>query len=75
AKFNGVCFNIEEKIKLEIGLKELMAKEKPEHLYFWGKITGEESDYYIAVGINFTGHYAFPQKKFYFSTSDFNFAE
>lgn len=73
SKFNGVCFNVNERVNLEIGLKELMSKEKPEHLYFWGKITGEESDYYIAEGINFTGHYGFPEKKFYFSTADFNF--
>ncbi|MCQ2818820.1 MAG: hypothetical protein MJ252_16260 [archaeon] len=134
SKFNGVCFNIEEKIKLEIGLKELMAKEmnpelklkewemekakkakaaegapaegqegepKPENpegqgeekkeeekkeedkpqidmeklekLYFWGKINGEESDYYIAVGINFQGHYEFPKKRFYYATQDFIF--
>ena len=140
SKFNGICFNVEEKIKLEIGLKELMAKEmnpelklklleeeekakkakaqqnpegqegqppqenppaaeppkegeekkeeekkeeekpkvdmeKLEHLYFWGKINGEESDYYIAVGINFIGHYEFPRKRFYYATQDFIFHE
>lgn len=73
SKFNGVCLNIEEKCKLEIGLKELMAKTKNELLQFWGKITGEDSDYYIAVGINFTGHYGFPEKNFYYSTPNFDF--
>ena len=75
SKFNGVCLNIEEKIKLEIALKELMAKEKPEKLFFWGKIFGEESDYYIALAVNFKDHYEFPEKKFYYSISDFNFVE
>ena len=41
SKFNGVCLNIEEKTKLDFGLKELMLKTKNEALYFWGKITGE----------------------------------
>ena len=63
SKFNGVCLNIEEKTKLEFGLKELMIKTKNEALYFWGKITGEDSDYYIALGVNYKGHYEFPEKK------------
>lgn len=46
---------------------------KDEELYFWGKITGEESDYYIALGINFSNHYEFPEKKFYYAPSTFNF--
>lgn len=73
SKFNGVCLNLEEKIKLEIGLKELMVKTKNEQLYFWGKISAEENDYYIAMGVNYKGHYEFPEKIFYFSTNNFDF--
>ena len=36
SKFNGVCLNIEEKTRLEIGLQELMISEKNESLKFWG---------------------------------------
>ena len=38
SKFNGVCLNIEEKTKLEFGLKELMLKTKNEALYFCFKV-------------------------------------
>lgn len=50
-------------------MKELHSKEKVEQLYFWGKITGETSDYYVAIGVNFTGHYEFPEKKYYYAIS------
>ena len=73
SKFNGVCLNIEEKTKLDFGLKELMLKTKNEALYFWGKITGEDSDYYIAMGVNYKGHYEFPEKIFYYATPNFEF--
>jgi radial spoke head protein 9 len=45
-----------------------------EELWFWGKIFGEENDYYITLGINYHGQFEFPQKKFYFTTnSTFSF--
>ncbi|MCQ2820588.1 MAG: hypothetical protein MJ252_25260 [archaeon] len=40
-----------------------------EQLYFWGKIPAETSDYYIAIGVNFTGHYEFPEKNYYYAIS------
>ena len=49
-------------MNLEIGLRELHNKEKVEQLNFWGKITGEEGNYYIALGLNYTNHYEFPEK-------------
>jgi hypothetical protein len=74
--FNGVCLNIEEKLKLEIAFNELHNKIKCEEIWFWGKIFGSESDYYFALGINFKDHYEFPEKKFYFCTSaNFNFEQ
>ncbi len=61
-------------MKLEIALNELHNKVKTEELWFWGKIFGNESDYFLALGINFTGHYEFPEKIFYFCTStNYNF--
>lgn len=54
---------------MEIGLKELQSREKVEQLYFWGKLSAETCDYYIAVGVNFTGHYEFPEKIYYYAIS------
>jgi radial spoke head protein 9 len=73
SKFNGVCLNIEEKTRLEIGLQELMIKEKNESLKFWGRIPADDTDYYIALGINYKNNYEFPEKKFYFTTPLLNF--
>ena len=42
SSFNGVGLNIEEKLKLEIALRELHSEKKFEELFFWGKIIGEE---------------------------------
>ena len=69
SKFNGVCLNLEERSKLEIALKELQNASPHEVLQFWGKISGEDADYFIALGINFTNHFEFPQKVFYYATS------
>lgn len=44
-----------------------------ERLYFWGKILCEEFDYYIALGVNFKGHYEFPEKLLYYSLPNFEF--
>lgn len=45
-------------------------------MFFWGKIIGEENDYFIAYGINFEGHYGFPKKDFFFAPSNtFKFEE
>lgn len=61
------------RIKLEIGFKTLHNEFKVESLCFWGKISGEDSDYYIALGVNFTGHYEFPEKLFFYAPSSFVF--
>ena len=44
SSFNGVGLNIDEKLKLEIALRELHSEKKFEELFFWGKIIGEEND-------------------------------
>lgn len=72
--FNGVCLNVEEKLKLEIAFNEIHNKVKCEELWFWGKLFGNDADYYIALGINYSGHYEFPEKLFYYCTNtNFNF--
>jgi len=67
--FNGVCFNIEETIKLDIALNELHLNQKTDEMWLWGKIIGLEKDYYIAMGIFFTEKYQFPEKRFYWCSS------
>lgn len=41
---------------------------------FWGKIEGISKDYYITLGLNFRGQFEFPEKKFFWSSTDFSFA-
>jgi len=61
-------------LKLEISLNELHNKIRVEELWFWGKIIGTDSDYFISLGINFKNHYEFPEKTFYYASStDYNF--
>lgn len=50
-------------------MNELHNKIKSEELWFWGKITGTESDYFFALAINYKDHYEFPEKVFYYTTS------
>lgn len=45
-----------------------------ENVYLWGKILCEDTDYYIALGVNFKGRYEFPEKLFYYSQANFDFA-
>ena len=50
--------------------------KKFEELFFWGKIIGEENDYFIAFGINYRNNYGFPKKIFYYAPSNtFKFEE
>jgi len=65
---NGICLNIEERIKLEIALNNLHLDVKSDEMWFWGKIIGVEKDYYIAVSIYFKD-FLFPKKKFFFCSS------
>ena len=53
-------------MKLELGLIKLSELANADQLLFWGKVTTTASPYYIAVAIDFKGHYAFPHKKFYY---------
>ncbi|CDW77660.1 UNKNOWN [Stylonychia lemnae] len=69
---NGVGLNIEERIQLDLGLQQLLTHQYPklfEELLYWGKIIGINADYHIAVGIDYSNHYEFPHKKFYYALS------
>jgi radial spoke head protein 9 len=76
---NGTCFNVEERLKLNMGLQHLLNESKPEdfeELLFWGRISGIAKDYYIAMGVTYTKQYEFPTKTFYFASSaDFVFKQ
>ena len=60
-------------MKLEMGLLRLTELANADQLLFWGKITTIGNPYYIAVGIDFKDHYAFPHKKFYYATANLIF--
>lgn len=69
---NGFCLNVEERFQLELGLRSLLnnsSKEDFEELLFWGRIAGTDRDYYIAMGVTYSGKYEFPHKRFYYATS------
>ena len=40
-----------------------------DELLFWGKVSGKNADYYIALGICYADRYEFPEKKFYWCSS------
>ena len=46
-----------------------------DQLLFWGKITTSSTPYYIAVAVDFKGHYGFPHKKFYYRSQSSNAAK
>lgn len=46
----GVTLSTEERMQLDCALSTLQSSMGFETLYLWGKITGIETDYYIAVG-------------------------
>lgn len=65
----GACLSQEELAGLEVALHQRQMEEKlPSPLSFWGKIIGEENDYFIAYSL--TPAFGFPTKKFYFATSN-----
>lgn len=60
------------RLKLNLGLQHLLNNASPEdfeELLFWGRISGTEKDYYIAMGVTYTKQYEFPTKTFYFASS------
>jgi radial spoke head protein 9 len=75
---NGVTLNLDERMQLEMALGQLRASIEADEVLFWGKVTGLNADYYVALAVTFQGMYEFPQKQFYWtlsSTPDFKFKE
>ena len=60
------------RLRLDIGMKQLSDPELFDQVLFWGRLTGEQSNYYIALALKFN-EYEFPLKKFYYATEDFVF--
>ena len=57
---------------------QLRASIEADEVLFWGKVTGIDADYYIALAVTFGGMYEFPQKQFYWAlstTPDLKFRE
>ena len=63
------------RLRLELGLLRLSELANADQLLFWGKISTTSSPYYIAVGVDFKGHYSFPHKKFYYARDKMVFSE
>lgn len=63
-------------MQLEIALTQLTNQVDCDEVLFWGKITGQKEDYYIALCIWFKGKYEFPDKTFYWATTkNFKFSQ
>lgn len=70
---NGIVFNVEERFQLELAIQQLLNDSKPEdfdELMFWGKVSALNADYYIALGVCYANRYEFPEKKFYWCSSN-----
>jgi len=75
---NGATLNIDERMQLEMALCQLRSTVEADEVLFWGKITGLNADYYIALAVTFKGTYEFPNKQFFWtlsSTADLKFEE
>ena len=61
---------IANSMQLEMALSVLRASVKSDEVMFWGKVTGVNEDYYIAVTVTYQGMYEFPTKCFYYTLSN-----
>lgn len=69
---NGNILNCQEIIGVQSGLTVLRSQENLDKIYFWGKILGQATDYYIAFSLGETD-FEFPSKVFYFARENFEF--
>lgn len=58
------------RMKLEISLNQLHKASEAEEVLLWGKIIGTKYDYFLALLINYKGHFEFPKKAFYYANSN-----
>lgn len=68
----GAVLNCQEITGITTGLTALKCEEKYPEIFFWGKVFGQEADYYVAYGLK-AGEFEFPSKAFYFAGEDFVF--
>lgn len=68
----GNVLNIAELTGLQAGLTMLKAKDNFSSIFFWGKIYGTTTDYYIAYGLKDAGGEVLT-KSFYCAGADFDF--
>lgn len=68
----GNVLNVSELTGVQAGLTVLKAKENYKSIYFWGKIYGQDADYYLAYGLKDSAE-EFPSKSFYVAGVDFDF--
>lgn len=58
----GGVLSARELACLSVGLAKAKASEKLSDIFFWGRISAEEDDYYIAYGLR-TVKSSYPHKK------------
>ena len=56
-------------MQLEMALCQLRGAVDADEVLFWGKITGLNADYYIALAVTFQGKFEFAHKQFYWTLS------
>ena len=65
-----------KRVKLEIAIGEVCDSKKFDQLLFWGRIQGEQFNYYVVLALKFKAQYEFPSKKFFYcSNKDYIFKE
>jgi hypothetical protein len=53
-----------------MGLIKLTELVDSDQIIFWGKLQTTSNPYYLALTIDFKDQYAFPHKKFFYSSSN-----
>ncbi|PHJ23792.1 radial spoke head protein 9 [Cystoisospora suis] len=72
----GMTLSPYEKMALGVGLVKLRKKEQIQgEIFFWGKLLGQESDYYLSYVIREDISESYPLKKFFYSTTASDFRE
>mmetsp|Transcript_49412 Transcript_49412/g.105188 ORF Transcript_49412/g.105188 Transcript_49412/m.105188 type:complete len:268 (+) Transcript_49412:186-989(+) len=74
ASSGGNVLNCQELLGLQSGLNLLLHQERTSGMYFWGKLFGSSSDYYVAYALKDSPSDKCPEKQFYFSREDFSFS-
>ena len=59
----GGVLSARELACLSVGLTKAKSSEKLSEIFFWGRISGDEDDYYLAYGLK-TIKSIYPNKKF-----------